>query len=128
MKSFHKSSGNFIPQEIKKLHIKAIGLRYLNLLAEHPRIIAYGDIKVKVPEPGVFAVHKLIISDRRKKADKKDRDLEAAVGILDWIFGQPDEFKKLKTVLKSLPKKWLENIALISQREYPRLVDEVNRL
>ena len=59
--------------------------------------------------------------------DKKDRDLEAAVGVLDWVFAQPNELKKLNAVLKSLPRKWLENIALIAQREYPRLADEVNQ-
>ena len=99
----------------------------MNLLAEHPRLIAYNDIKIKVPEPGVFAVHKLIISDRRTKADKKERDLEAAIGILDWIFTQPDELKKLKAALKSFPKKWLENVLSISERHYPLLVSEIEK-
>ena len=35
------------PQEIKKLHIKAIGLRYLNLLAEHPRSLPMAILKSK---------------------------------------------------------------------------------
>lgn len=115
------------PQDIKKLPIKAQGFRYLNFLADHPRLISYKDIQVKIPEPAVFSVHKLIISDRRKKQDKKERDLGAAIGILDWIFAQPEELKKLKAILRSLPKKWLGNIAIISQREYPRLASELNR-
>lgn len=116
------------PQDIKKLHVKAVGLRYLDFLAAHPREISYGDIEVTVPEPTVFAVHKLIISDRRKKQDKKERDLEAAMGILDWVFEQPGELKKLKLILKALPKKWLENIVSISDRNYPRLADEIRKL
>lgn len=116
------------PQDIKKLHIKAQGLRYLNFLADHPRLISYEKIKVIVPEPAVFAVHKLIISDRRKKQDKKERDREAAVGILDWIFEQPGELKKLRAILKPLPKKWLENIVALSRQAYPRLADEIKKI
>src|SRR3989338_8721091 len=53
------------PLEIKKLQIKAQGLRYLNLLVDYPRLISYEGIQVCVPEPAVFAIHKLIISARR---------------------------------------------------------------
>ena len=74
------------PQDIKKLHVKAIGLRYLNLLADHPRLISYQNFKIKVPEPSVFAIHKLIISQRRSKEDKRERDLAAAVGVLDYVY------------------------------------------
>ena len=116
------------PQDIKKLHVNAQGLRYLNFLADYPQLIIYEDIQVKVPEPAVFAVHKLIISQRRTKEDKRERDLEAAAGILDWIFDHPEELKKLKQILETLPRRWKENIVAISDRNYPRIAAEIKNL
>lgn len=102
-------------------------MRYLNFLSEHSRLISYADIGVKVPEPAVFAIHKLMISGYRTKAGREDRDLEAAAGVLNWIFTQPDELKKLKAVLKSIPKRRLKNLTAISARDYPQLRDEIEK-
>ena len=62
--------GHDKPLEIKKLGIRAQGLRYLNFLTSYPRPILYEDIHIRVPEPAAFALHKLIISARRLNKEK----------------------------------------------------------
>lgn len=116
------------PQDIKKLHIKAQGLRYLNFLASYPRPINYDDLRLCVPEPAVFAVHKLIISARRIKKDKKERDVEAAQGILDYLYSKPEEVRRLKFVLRSVSNSWLKTIREVADLHYPALSHTISEL
>lgn len=108
-------------QEIKKLHIKAQSLRYLNLLTAYPRIISYHGLLIRVPEPAVFALHKLIISARRLNQSKQKSDLETAVGLLDFLYLRPNEVTRIKSILKTLPKKWVKTILSVSEKHFPRL-------
>jgi len=113
--------GHDRPQKIEKLHVKAQGLRYLNLLADYPRVISDRGLRVKVPEPAIYALHKLIITNRRKNPVKARKDLETAVSLLDFLYKRPDEFTRIKSILKSLPKFWLKNILSVSEKHSPRL-------
>ncbi len=107
-------------QEIKKLHVKAQGLRYLNLLADHPRSISYKGLSLCVPEPAAFALHKLIVSARRTNQLKRGKDLNSAVALLDYILSHPKEREKMRPILKDLPKRWLKTIDDLTGRYYPK--------
>lgn len=120
--------GLHAPRDIQKFHVKAQSLRYLNLLAEYPRLFYWNDLQVNAPEPSVFAVHKLMISGRRLKKDKRERDVEAATGVLDYLFEQEHEVRKLRGLLKTFPKRWLKNLSLIAETVYPRLTEEIRVL
>lgn len=98
------------PYIIKKLHIKAQGLRYLNLLQSHIMIINHRGIVVQIPEPAVYVLHKFLISYKRSKIDKKKRDLQAAKNIGEFLLKDKDQKKKLKRIFTSLPKKWQARI------------------
>ena len=113
--------------EIKKLHVKAHALRYLGLLGDHPRRVRYQGISVVVPEPAAYAFQKLIISQRRSKSEKKEKDLEGAIGVLDCVLALPSELTKAKSIFQALPKAWQRTILSVSQKHYPKLLDiEVN--
>jgi hypothetical protein len=88
--------GHHGPQEIRKLHIRAQGLRYLNFLTAYPRVISYQKLSVCVPEPAVFALHKLIISARRLNQSKQKSDLDTAVGLLDFLYARPKAFSSFE--------------------------------
>lgn len=113
--------GHDRPQEIKKLNVKAQGLRYLNLLLEYPRLVSCEGLRVRVPEPAVFALHKLIISARRLNKAKQKTDLEMAVGLLGFLYARPNEVARIKSILRAIPKKWLATILSISEKHSPRL-------
>jgi len=108
-------------REIKNLHIKAVALRYLNMLLEYPLLVNYEGLQIRVPEPATFALHKLIISARRLNKEKQKSDLETSVGLLDFLYSRPNEVKRIKSILKALPKKWLETILAISKKHSPNL-------
>jgi len=53
--------------EIKPFGINAVGLRYLNLLQDNIMKVNHSkDIQINIPSPEAFALHKFIISQRRK--------------------------------------------------------------
>ena len=113
--------GHNHPQTIEKLHIKAQGLRYLNLLADYPRIMSDGELYVKVPEPAIYALHKLIISTRRRNIAKRDKDLDTAVNLLDFLYTRPNEVNRMNSILRTLPTKWVKTILSVSEKHFPRL-------
>lgn len=113
--------GGDVSREVKKLHVKAVALRYLNLLMNYPRVISFKRLHIKVPEPAVFALHKLIISARRLNKEKAKKDVEMAIGLLEFLFTKPNELKQIKSILNTIPKKWLQTILSVSEKHFPRL-------
>jgi len=113
--------GSSGPVTIRDFHIKAQEIRYLNFLAAHPVKVEYQGLTVTVPEPAVFALHKLIVYSKRKKPEKREKDLAAAVGILEFLFKDPKEQERIKSVLKKLPPKWRKIILSVSAKHFPAL-------
>ncbi len=108
-------------REIKNLHIKAVALRYLNMLLDYPLLLNYERLLVRVPEPAVFALHKLIISERRLNKEKAQKDLETAVGLLEFLYTKPGEIKQIKSILRTVPRKWLQATLSVSGKHFPQL-------
>jgi hypothetical protein len=113
--------GSSGPVTIRDFHIKAQEIRYLNFLADHPIKIEYQGLIVTVPEPAIFALHKLIVSSRRKKPEKREKDLVAAVGILEFLFKDPKEKARVGEVLSGIPSKWRKTILTVSAKHFPAL-------
>lgn len=83
-------------------------------------------MKILLPNPVNFCIHKLLIASRRKSLDKKLKDIEQA---LHTSAGQNDN--DIRTLFDSLPKNWKENIlrTLESARtELPLVREEAERL
>ena len=112
------------PRDIRPWQIQAQEIRYLNFLAAYPKKIHYLDMKVSVPEPAAFALHKLIVSSRRTKKEKREKDLAAAVGVLEFLFKDPKEKERVKAILAKLPSKWRKTILVISAKHFPALNSE----
>ena len=111
------------PRDIRAWQIQAQELRYLNFLTAFPEEIRYQSMTVCVPEPAAFALHKLIISSRRTKKDKQEKDLAAAVGVLEFLFKDPKEKARVKAVLAKVPVNWRKTILSVSAKHFPVLND-----
>jgi len=112
--------------KINKLGINAIPLRFVGLLLENPVSIVDEGIKILVPNPANFCLHKLIIASRRRKIDKSLKDIQQA--ICTSVIVDDQEIKKL---FKSLPKKWRAAIIRTldkAKRELPLLAGETEKL
>lgn len=121
-----KGAGTDNAIKIKKLGLSAIPLRFVALLLKDPITIIEDGIKICVPNPTNFCLHKLIVASRRKKIDKSLKDLEQAICtsvILD--------LKELQNSFEFLPKGWRQAIIRTlekAQEKLPLLSEEINRL
>lgn len=109
------------PRDVRLWNIQAEEIRYLNFLTAYPKKIRYQNITICVPEPAVFALHKFIVSSRRTKKEKRQRDLEAAVGILGFLFQDPKEKETIRMILKKIPPRWRKLILSVSAKHFPAL-------
>lgn len=91
---------------IKDLGIHAEPLRYMQMLFDDPIDVKSKDFKYSVPNPWVFAFHKILIMKSRKVQSKKDKDLLQVVSILREIKARPREWEKSLECLKALPPRW----------------------
>lgn len=112
--------------KIKKLGVNAIPLRFVSLLLDNPISIVEDDVKILVPRPANFCLHKLIIASRRRKIDKAIKDLQQAICTSVIVNKQ-----ELLELFNSLPKKW--KIAIMrmlekSKTELPLLNEEIEKL
>jgi hypothetical protein len=96
-----KGRGSESVIRIKKLGINAIPLRFVNFLLEKPITIQDNGIKIRVPNPAHFCLHKLIIASRRAKTEKYMKDVQQAICTANIV--NPQE---LRDVYVSLPSKW----------------------
>lgn len=95
---------------IKLLNIKAMSLRYLQMLFDQQINIKKEGYTYIVPSPWVFAYHKILISEKRKLKDKKEKDILQVNAILREIFKRPDTAKKALSYMETLPPKWKKDI------------------
>jgi hypothetical protein len=72
--------------------------------------IRTGNLKVTLPEPAAYVLHKFIIGRRRLKKEKGEKDLNAAKEIGEFLLGNPEQRKKLRSIFESLPRKWQNKI------------------
>lgn len=112
--------------KIKKLGINAIPLRFVSFLLDKSVIIIDNGIKIRVPDPANFCLHKLIIASRRKKTDKSLKDLQQAI-----CTSVAADRQKVRKLFHSLPKGWKKTILRTlekAKQELPLLSDEVHNL
>jgi len=77
------------PQALPALRTDAQPLRFLDFLIHEPEpavILHHAGIFVQVPTPARYAVHKLIVSRRRREGlAKRDKDIQQASVLLEVL-------------------------------------------
>ena len=112
--------------KIKSLGFNATPLRFVDLLLDNPITVTDNGIKIKIPNPANFCLHKLIIASRRKKPEKSLKDLQQAICTSVIVNGQ-----QIKNLFDSLPKKWKQAILKTlgkAKEEFPFLSKETDKL
>ena len=108
-----RGRGRGKPYTIDKLHINAQGLRYLDLIQSHAMKTSYNGISINVPEPTAYVLHKFIVSDRRKKPFKREKDIETARQLGEYLLDQESQRKKMREIYLRMPKKWKKDLIKI---------------
>ena len=96
--------GTSKPYPLPELAMNAQRLRFLGLLESDTIAVDFNGLKVTLPHPVNFGVHKMIVSSRRKNIDKKAKDIQAGLEVLRLCIDNMDE-PKLVSLLKSISQK-----------------------
>jgi len=113
-------AGSAKPYEFKQLNLNAQQLRYLTILQDNVMTIKYRGISVIVPNVQSFIVHKILIMDKRKP-DKRLKDMETVMALLDFILTKPKLFDDFKVYYSKLLRPWQKRLRANAKRYLPGL-------
>lgn len=106
------------PRQLPALGVHAQSLHYLNYLIAEPikAAVTYrGGVLVQIPRPERFAIHKLIVSDRRQGGPdslKAVKDRRQAAMLIDILArDRPDELREAYTDALARGPRWRERLA-----------------
>ncbi len=97
------------PYPLPQLGLNAQALRFLDFLIDNTIRVKIEGISIALPHPANFALHKLIIFQRRKNPEKIIKDKEAAIKILKALIDK-GESSIIRNIFNSVPQKWQKKI------------------
>jgi hypothetical protein len=121
-----KGKGENLYREVKELGVKAVQLRYLSLAESNTMKTDYQGIKLTVPDPAAYTLHKYIVSKRRLKPEKAAKDMETAKDLTDFLLTREDQRIKLKEIFSGMPDGWQKTLLKILKEEHQVLYDFLN--
>ncbi len=104
-----KGRGTDKPVHLPKLGMNAVALRFLSFLSSNTIKVKIEDFHVTLPHPANFALHKLIIFQRRLKEDKAVKDRNIAIEILKSLTNKGESLL-IRQVFNSIPQKWQKRV------------------
>jgi len=104
-----KGKGTDKPVPLSKFGLNAVALRFLTFLSGNTIKVKVEDFYITLPHPANFALHKLIIFQRRIKEEKAIKDRNTAVGILKALINKGDA-AIVRQIFNSVPQKWQKKI------------------
>jgi hypothetical protein len=100
-----RGRGRDTPYPLPELGINAQALRFLDFLIENTMELEFNDLRLKLPHPAAFGLHKLIISTRRIKEDKRIKERQEAIRILRFLIMEGED-SKISNLFESMPRRW----------------------
>ena len=100
-----RGRGSEHAKDVKSLGVRAISLRFMDMLLDHPITLIEGGIHVTVPDPTAFCLHKLLIAPRRKRVESRLKDWEQALHVASIL-----KRARLLQIYRELPKPWQRTI------------------
>lgn len=104
-----KGKGTDNPVPLPGLGINATALRYLGFLTMNTIKVEVDNLSVILPHPANFALHKLIVAQRRRNPEKKEKDMDAALSVIHALIAKGEK-AVLQTTFFSIPEKWQDSI------------------
>lgn len=94
-----------INYHIESLDITVEGIRELNLLGKHCVEVNRDGLVIIVPQPASYAIHKILINEKRVKQNKAAKDMRSVKNILSQIKNNPTQKALFNTIIRGLSKK-----------------------
>lgn len=99
-----------VARHFKDLGVTAQELHFMNLPLAYYYPLTYRHLTINIPEPEVFALHKLIVCQRRINKEKAEKDRLTAQGMFLFFEGKPGHVKRLHEIIEVQPKGWQKKI------------------
>lgn len=103
-------------KKLPALGMNAQALRFMDVALEKTVRLSFEDVPVVVPHPAAFAIHKLLVAPRRKNAEKKRKDIDTALAVLDLI-EKKGEIDRVKEFLPRFPRTWRNTVLSMLRKE-----------
>jgi hypothetical protein len=100
-----RGKGSDKPYSLPQLGLNAQALRFIEFLSQDTIKSKVGSITVTLPHPANFALHKLLVMDRRPKAEKQAKDKDAAIKILTALIDSKQS-NTIRNAFQVMPKRW----------------------
>jgi len=97
-------------RKIPSIGVVGIGLRDVNMLASYPLVLDVRGYTIIVPEPEIYVLHKSLISSKRKKSEKREKDIQSVRNLIPHI-----NRERMNELLSKLPAKQRAVIKSVSE-------------
>lgn len=105
------------------LGVRPQALRFMDMLLDDPRPIKImAGVTVVVPAPAAFMLHKLLISQRRTKEDKRAKDIAQAIAVARYLLQDRRRREELARAWRALLPAWRQRVdkaVVRAHRAYP---------
>jgi hypothetical protein len=99
-----------VARHFKQLGVTAQELHFMSLPLTYNYPLTYKHITFNIPEPEAFALHKLIVCQRRINKEKAEKDRLTAQGMFQFIQTDPQRVQRLHQILGEQSKSWQKTI------------------
>jgi hypothetical protein len=97
--------GQSEPYDVKSFNLKVEALRYMDILVSNELMINTNGYNIYVPQPSAYALHKMVIHNKRKTT-KKEKDKASITNVIESIKNNNNEYKNLQNLfITGLTKK-----------------------
>lgn len=110
-----RGRGTEKPYPLPRLGVNAQALRFLDFLAEHTIMLESEGLKIRLPHPAAFGLHKLIVSTRRKTSEKSLKEQREAVDVLMALVRQ-QETRMIKELFDRMPARWRTTVLSVLKK------------
>lgn len=92
---------------VPELKVTSQLLRYADLLTSRTMVLTVAQgVKVRLPSPAAFLLHKLIIASLWQRSEKATKDLTQAIHVARYVLQSPDHRNQLGVLWASLLAGW----------------------
>ena len=118
-----KGKGRDTPYPLPELGINAQALRFLDFLIENTITLEFNNLRLNLPHPAALGLHKLIISSKRIKEEKRIKERSEAIRILNALI-KKGEKEKIKNLFESIPRRWKTKVInALEKDEGKKIID-----
>jgi hypothetical protein len=100
-----RGRGSDKPYSLPQLGLNAQALRFLEYLSVSTITSKIGQLRIRLPHPANFALHKLLVMGRRPKAEKQAKDKGSAIKILNALIDS-GQSTAINSAFQAMPKTW----------------------